>query len=360
MLNQLYLTQIPMITLNRFFAFASIGLLLVSCSATHQLTMSAVDPAPVHIASDVQHIGIINRSLPAEGNSGIDTIDKILSAEGKNLDKDGAEAAIASVKSELQRLQRFDKVAVIKDIPEIKKGLGVLPASLSWDQVDKICKENDVDVLFSLAFYDTDTKASVKATEMDLPNPVGIKAKVPAVAITLRTQIQNGWRIYDPATKIILDEYSFNNNLVSSGSGINPMKAVKTIMNRKEKVVETSSHIGDYYAKRITPRSRRVKRDYFVKGTNNFEIAMRRAQTGKWNSAAELWEKEVSNPDGKIAGRACYNMAIINEINGDLNKALDWAQRSYSDYNIKEALSYVRILKYRMSQKRKLDKQLGK
>jgi len=345
---------------NQLFAFICIGLFMASCSATNQLTMSALEPAPVSIAADVQHIGIINRSLPAEGNNGIDTIDKILSLEGKELDKHGAEASLASVKSELQRLQRFDKVAILENIPEIRKGLGVLPASLTWDQVDEICQENDVDVLFSLAFYDTDTKANIQATEMEIPNPFGVKTKVPAVGITLHTKIQNGWRIYDPATKEILDEYSFNNNLVSSGQGINPMKAVKAIMNRKEEVVETSSHVGDYYAKRITPQSRRVTRDYFVKGTDKFEVAMRRAQSGKWDSAAELWQEEVLNPDGKIAGRACYNMAIINEINGDLDKALDWAQRSYADYDTKEALRYINILKYRMSQKRELKRQLAR
>lgn len=346
--------------LNRIFAFACIGLLLASCSATHQLTMSAVEPAPVHIASDVARIGIINRSLPAEGNGGLDTIDKILSAEGKNLDKHGAEAAMASVQSELERLQRFESVEILDSIPEIRKGLGVLPATLPWATVDKICDEYGVDVLFSLAFYDTDTKASVTATEMEVPNPVGIKAKVPAIAVTLRTNIQNGWRIYDPATKQILDEYSFNDNLVNTGRGLNPVKAVKTVLNRKEAVVETSSQVGNYYAGRITPYKRRVTRDYFVKGSNNFEIAMRRAQSGKWNSAAELWEQEVSNPDGKIAGRACYNMAIINEINGDLNKALDWAQRSYSDYGTREALRYINIIKYRMSQQRRLESQLAR
>ncbi len=345
---------------NRIFACLITALLLGSCSATNQLTMSAVEPAPVSLASDVLYVGIINRSLPAEGNSGIDTIDKILSAEGKNLDKHGAEAALASVKSELERLNRFDQVTILEDIPEIRKGLGVLPATLTWDQVDAICEKYNVDVLFSLAYYDTDTKASAQATEMEIPNAFGVKVKVPAVALTLRTNIQNGWRIYDPATKQVLDEYSFNNNLVSSGQGINPIKAVKTIMNRKEEVVETSSHIGDYYAKRITPQSRRVTRNYFVKGTDKFEVAMRRAQSGQWNSAAELWEEEVSNEDAKIAGRACYNMAIINEINGDLNKALEWAQRSYADYEIKEALRYINILKYRISQQRVLNHQLAR
>lgn len=346
--------------LNRIFAFASISILIASCSATNQLTMSAVEPAPVHIASDVQRIGIINRSLPAKGNVGLDTVDKILSAEGKNLDKHGSEAALASVQSELERLQRFESVEILETIPEIQKGLGVLPAALTWAQVEKICDQYGVDVLFSLSFYDTDTKASVQATEMEIPNPLGIKAKVPAIEITLKTNIQNGWRIYDPATKQILDEYAFNKNLINTGRGLNPVKAVKTVLDRKEAVVETSSHVGNYYAGRITPYKRRVTRTYFVKGTNNFEIAMRRAQSGKWNSAAELWEQEVSNPDGKIAGRACYNMAIINEINGDLDKALSWAQRSYSDYAEREALQYIKILNYRKSQQRRLNQQLTK
>jgi len=87
---------------------------------------------------------------------------------------------------------------------------------------------------------------------------------------------------------------------------------------------------------------------------------MRRAQSGQWNRAAELWEQEVSNPDSKIACRACYNMAIISEINGDLDKALSWAQRSYSDYAEREALQYIKILNYRKSQQRRLDRQLAK
>jgi hypothetical protein len=88
-------------------------------------------------------------------------------------------------------------------------------------------------------------------------------------------------------------------------------------------------------------------RDYYVKGTNNFKIAKRKAQVGKWDEAGELWEKETDNRSSKIAGRACYNMAIINEINGDLDKALQWSQKAYEDYNVKLALRYTRILENR-------------
>lgn len=40
-------------------------------------------------------------------------------------------------------------------------------------------------------------------------------------------------------------------------------------------------------------------------------------------------------------------MAIINEINGDLDKAIEWASKSYTDYGDKLALRYLNLLKNR-------------
>ena len=94
------------------------------------------------------------------------------------------------------------------------------------------------------------------------------------------------------------------------------------------KVKEVASQVGQAYALRIIPFWIRVNRDYYVRGTDNFVIAKRKAQTGNWDDAGKLWEKETSSGDRKIAGRACYNMAIISEINGDLDAAIKWAQRS--------------------------------
>jgi hypothetical protein len=134
---------------------------------------------------------------------------------------------------------------------------------------------------------------------------------------------------------------------VFTGKGVNPLVAAAGLIGRKDAVNQVSNKAGREYAMRILPYQIRVSRDYYVKGTDNFKIAKRRAQMGKWDEAGELWEKETNNSSGKIAGRACYNMAIINEINGDLNTALGWAQKAYEDYNNKLALDYVRILENR-------------
>lgn len=335
-----------------------ISIILCSCSSKNLLTMSVTEPAPVYIPSNIKTIGIIDRSLPSEKNEKMDKLDKFLSAEGKNLDKDGAYESVVGLFDELINNNRFPEVKIIDSVDVRSPGLGIFPSALSWKTIEQICYENNVDAIFALSFYDTDTKINYKAVPIEVDGLLGIK--IPAVEhhATIATLIKTGWRIYDPINKFILDEHLVNENVVSIGIGINPVKAVEAIMGRKEAVLQVSNNIGHNYALRILTYRIRVARHYYVRGTNNFKIAKRRAQTGNWDGAAELWDKEVSNPKRKVAGRACYNMAIINEINGDLNAAVDWASKSYTDYKNKMALRYLNVLKYRIERNIQLQQQM--
>ncbi len=335
----------------------SILILFSSCNGLNTLTMSVTEPAPVTLPSEVKTIGIIDRSLVAEKNEMLDGIDKILSAEGKNLDKNGAARLIQGIYDELTKNERFFKIKIIKDPNLRSAGMGVFPAALSWQDIDKLCADNEVDAIFSLSFYDTDALIDFKLVPVEVTGPLGISATVMEQHLTIRTIIKTGWRIYDPANKIIWDEFSINEEVISSGKGINPMKAYETVVGRKEAVMQISSNIGQAYALRILPYRIRVNRYYYVGGSPNFKIAKRRAQTGDWHGAAELWEQELTNPKRKIAGRACYNMAIINEIDGNLVDAADWASKSYTDYKNKKALRYLNILKYRIQQNERLKQQ---
>jgi len=166
----------------------------------------------------------------------------------------------------------------------------------------------------------------------------------------MTTSVKTGWRIYDPATRTILDEYVINRDISSSASGINPAVAASALNGRIEAVKDVSTQAGQAYAARILPYWIRVSRDYFVGGNDNFATAKRKAQAGNWDGAAAIWKQETKNPDGKLAGRACYNMAIISEINGNLDEAIQWAQKSYEDYKIRLALNYLNILNYRKRQ----------
>src|SRR5690606_34247 len=129
--------------------------------------------------STVKTIGIIDRSLPSKENENIDKLDKILSAEGKNLDKDAANQSVIGLYDELLNNDRFSEVKIIDSINVRSPGLGIFPSPLSWETVAKICNENRVDALFALSFYDTDTRIDYKAVPIQVGGVLGVK--IPAI-----------------------------------------------------------------------------------------------------------------------------------------------------------------------------------
>lgn len=332
--------------------------LFSSCASTNELTIPVTRPATVYLPNSIQHIGIVDRSIPSEKNRTADEIDKILSVEGKNLDREGAQHAVVALKEELSATGRFQAVEYLENTPLRSPGMGVHPAPLTWEQVDEICAENGIDALFSLSFYDTDTKVDYTTVPVTIKGPLG--TEIPAIEhrAQVATVIKTGWRIYDPAQRIIRDECVEFNTAMSRGAGINPVKAVEAIVNRKEAVLQISQALGRRYATRLFPYKTRVRRDYFVRGTDNFKKAMRLARTGYWDRAADLWASEVNHSKDKVAGRACYNMAIINEINGDLDAAVEWASRSYSEYRVRRGWDYVNVLERRIRSENVLQRQL--
>lgn len=322
------------------------GTTFISCKSTELVYIRVLEPAPVTIPAYVKSAAVVNRTTVTSKNKAVDVVDKIFSLEGKQLDIDGAQSCVSGLTDELLKNNRFSDVKELGALDLTTTTPGLFSAPLSWETVDKICREQHVDVLFSLELFDTDSKISYAATPVALKTPLG---NVPGIEhqASMLTSVKTGWRIYDPASRNILDEFPLGRNLTFSGKGINPVAAAGALINRKEAVKAVSLQAGQYYAMRIIPYRTRVTRDYYVKGTDNFRTARRKAQTGNWDGAAELWKKETTNPSSKVAGRACYNMAIICEINGELDLAIEWSQKAYENYNNRLALNYIKLLKNR-------------
>ena len=318
--------------------------------------MSVTEPAPVYVPSQVERIGILNRS-ESTTNKTLEQIDQVFSIEGKKLDQEGAQRVVQGIKDEFDKLEQFEKVVFVESDKVENPGLGIFPSSIPWELVDQLCKENNVDALFVLSFYDTDAAVSYSTQTVEKVNAFGIKIPIIEHTASVTTNIKAGFRVYNNLTKDILDEIVNEEWTTSVGRGINPAKALEAISGRKENVLQISNNMGHNYALRTHPFRIRVTREYYVRGTDNFEIAKRRAQTGNWDGAAELWEIETRNPKSKIAGRACYNMAIINEINGDLDAATSWASKAYTDYEDGNALRYLKVLNNRIAKNEILEYQ---
>ena len=320
------------------------------------MSLSVLEPAPVTLSPQVKSISIINRSQATGKSRILDVADKVFTLEGAKLDKEGSEATVFALTNELSQSKRFDEVKSVTFTGAGNNSPGSYPSPLAWDEVEKICKENKSDVLFSLELFDTDSRISYSARPVKVNTPLGGLPLLEQEAI-MHTLVKTGWRIYDPATKYILDESSLSKQLTYHGRGINPVMAANALIARKDAVKQVGNRAGFSYAYRVLPSWLRVGRDYFVRGNGSFKIARRKAESGNWEGAGALWLEETKAAKRKVAGRACYNMAIISEINGDVDEAIKWAQKSYEDYNIRLALRYIRVLEDRKLRNNKLEEQ---
>lgn len=342
--------------LQRLLPALSLILLLASC-ATNIVTMSVKEPAPVSLPAGIDKVGVVNRTAANAQTAEINKIDEILTGETGNIDGEGTEQSLLGMVDALNENKRFEEIILMDSLRLTTPASGALPSPMPWDQVTKICQERNVQLLFSLELFDTDSRIDYKTIPVTIKGPLGIEIPGIEHEATMWTNVKTGWRIYDPANKLVLDACNVAEEIKAQGRGLTPIGAVAGLLGRKEAVKQVGYKAGRQYAVRILPYWIRVSRDYYVKGSPNFEIAKRRAQTGNWDGAAEMWEKDVNHQKGKVAGRACYNMAIIAEINGDLEIAVEWAQKSYEDYGDKIALRYVKVLNNRIARREELLRQ---
>lgn len=325
-------------------------IIIVSCSTTRNVEIQTMAPAQVSLSKAIKRIGIIGGSVHLKEEKEKTGLNQLISRENELLAIKAREAAINGLYIELVSDKRFDTIILLEDIVQNEADLNNYGNYLEWNTVEYLCEKYAVDAIFSMAYYDSDTRVYLKKTTMEQLNLLRVKEKVAAHQITLKTLIENGWRIYDPSSKLLIDEFTFNDQIVSTAKGLDPYEALQAIEDRTESIVEQSKQTGSSYGARLQPYEHSIIRDYYVRGTPGFEQAEIYTLSDNWDAAADLWKKETENNDPKISSKACYNLAILNERNNNLDVAMDWATKSYSQYQTKKIAQYIEALKDRQQQ----------
>ncbi len=319
--------------------FVLLGIIVVcySCSPTNLMSLSVTEPASVSLPPNAKSAAVVNRSRAADDSRTVDAIHRTISLESRELQAEGAGASLTGLTDALIRSNRFDSVKPLNNLDLRSYGAGVFPVYLSWDTVEKICRENHADVLFSLELFDAESRVGLN----------GLNVAALGQGSNVKTQVKTGWRIYDPSTRSVLDQFVIYRDLTFQGGSI--LSTGSALLGQKEAVIKAGNRAGQDYVSRIIPYSLRVSRNYYVRGNGSFGVAQRMAQAGDWDDAAKLWREATNSPSPKVAGRACYNMAIISEINGDLNGSLQWAKKAWEVYRTPFALDYVNLLQQRQN-----------
>ncbi|HVW60048.1 MAG TPA: DUF6340 family protein, partial [Puia sp.] len=133
--------------------FICIAIACYSCSSTNLMSLSVTQPAPVSLPPYVKTASVVNRTRVMDENRAIDALHKAVSLETSGLQIEGARASMSGLADELMKNNRFSIVKPLSDLDLRSFGAGVFPSALPWNTVERICRESNTDVLFSLELF---------------------------------------------------------------------------------------------------------------------------------------------------------------------------------------------------------------
>ncbi|MBS1564550.1 MAG: tetratricopeptide repeat protein [Bacteroidetes bacterium] len=316
----------------------------VACKSTAPIAVSVPQPPPVTLAPNVKNIAVINRTETVSNVDPANTTGKVFSP-GCALE------SINGLADEFNKNKRFNDIKYLGNKPVGEPGSGRLPAPLSWDSVARLCRDHGAELLFVLETLDNSSKMTFTTHTVNVITSQGKMANTEHQA-SLQTTVKAGWRIYDPANKKVLDEFIVNTEDTFAGSGISKRAAEAAVTNRIDAVQEVGGKAGHEYATRVVTYPLKVTRQYYNTGNDNFKAAAVKVKAGDWAGAAAIWQKETGNKNKKLAAQAYYNLAIVQEVNGDIKAAIQQAQKSYDNASNPLAQNYIVLLQERKKAKR--------
>jgi hypothetical protein len=295
--------------------------------------------APVaYLPEDVNSIAAVNRSLTREEDRDEKIVEAIVTTEVAGSDRLASDESIKGVYDAILGLEN-----VVLIIPATVKMYGTgtreLPELLDWNLVADICKTEGADALLVLETFDSNTDLLVSTATSQAAAILSTGSPVPALPGQIKMNVACYWRLYNPKTKLIIDQYQHNSyTSFDIQGGIIPPHALP----------ETAYEAGRAYVERFLPSYYVVRRDLYKRTSGSakhqFMAGYRRAEVANWQGAIEVWSELSDHGKRKTAGRACLNIAVANEVLGDTENALVWAKRSYEFYDDKLGRDYSKIL----------------
>ncbi len=165
------------------------------------------------------------------------------------------------------------------------------------------------------------------------------------------------WRVYNAMGKLVLG-YSSTDTLAWEAVGDTKIEAESQLFPEEQVLHTAMKRNGRDFGKSNLPYWINVKRVYYTSGSEEMKAASKLVDSGDWLGAAEIWKTLIGSEDNKLASHAAFNMAIVSEINDNLNMALVWINKAWSLERSDLNRRYGMILRKRLREKSNIAKQI--
>lgn len=95
-------------------------------------------------------------------------------------------------------------------------------------------------------------------------------------------------------------------------------------------VENTAIYLGKSFGSKLIPSWSKTERGYCLSKNPEMMKAEEFCRTGEWLKAAEIYKQLTKSKNKDISTKAKYNMALVCEMEGNIDAAIDWINRSKS------------------------------
>lgn len=332
-----------------------ITVILASCGSSTSL--GVLRPADIDIPSHVQTIVIIERDINRLDRQ---ILEGIFSGEGIFEDRRATDNAKESLYRTLARSDRYKVIRSNIELDEKFKSPNEAYAPLEWAQLEDIAEDYNADAVLSIEMYDTDRITRNYRSTRRVRNANGNYVNVPTTEQERNIFTDMSVRLYDMKKKNIIDDHTVRAHArnTTQNNGYNNSNYYGN--NGSFNTTAISYTTGSKYAARIAPLEVTVRRAYFTGKGADMRTATKYARDGHWGKAANKWQTVLrSNANQKNKAKAAFNLAVANEVMGNLDAALDWAIKSYEKYDFNKSRYYITALEYRIEMEERALAQLA-
>ncbi len=312
-----------------------ITLILGSCSTYKTVGIKVEHPAVIELRPEIKRVTLVNRTIPAKGATTVGSVlEGLISGESIMADRLGAKAALNGMQF---ALTQGDRLLPVGGIVDMKTNTIInTPPALTWAVIDSLCIANGSDMIVACEFFDSDQAGTIGG--VNLPNTPN------QGSATVRAY----YRVYDNINKVIVDEQMMR-YLAGGGGG--------TLVLQGTNIVERRAYETGYeYGRMIVPYTTFEKRDIYHSGSKNLRAASNLARANNWTAAENMWRTGETGKR-REAYRSAYNLAVVSEMSGNLQQAMQFAEKVFSMKPKSRIAQYMRVLTIRMDEQPRLERQ---
>lgn len=320
------------------------GIALSSCKSNFAvLTIENSRPSTMELPADIQSITLMNRSMNSQfENYQEDSLQLYFYRKGFQLskivlDSTASDTTIRALADLLFDSGRYDVVVPLeRNLPK-ELSYEQLPDTLNPVLVKKICSDYNTDALMVLERFYTKVMADY------LHEKAGINDYHYA---SVDVKYNACFRIYKPGKKTLFQEIELIDTINWESSDYTQVRLFGKLPSIKQALINAGIKVALDVDGKLSPTWTTEKRGYFLFSTKN-DRGQQLMNENNYDEASKYWSEMALSTNKKIRSKAEFNLALMSELSGDIDGALEWGLKSFYSYYRYQTEAYLKKLKLR-------------